>query len=380
MDAFLNWYKTINPNKSKSTYDAMKYNYIRIKKIMCQGDIDLGDLNQDNFNDVSIIINKIYPDFSLNTTIQSCLGIKYYCMFRGFKQDIIKDCDSCLKTLIKDKNEIIDKNELTLTERDNWVDYPVLQEKMKQYYEYTIRKDFPVPDGMLDMDKKLQEMRNFTMLSMYCFLPPTRIGNYQKMVVRYTQDGRTETLKKPHKSFAKKHNYLFIDEGSNALYRDFTIVFNQYKTAKHLGQIIVKLEKGKEIYKDGGMTYEILDDYVRFRRQYFKSTTRTKQHPYLFFNLNSQKEMLTGNNYTGILQQTSNEIVGKKLSVNLLRHIYITHFLKKESNIEEKKVIAEFMGQGYTPTMLEKYNRVNLGMGVAEEVDKIYDQMVLHFD
>lgn len=375
MDAFLEWYRQQNPKKSKSTYDAMKYNYIRIRKTMCCSETDLSDLNEDDFVDINSIVNKIYPEFSLNTTIQSCLGIKYYCLFRGFKEGIIKDCDSCLKTLIKDKNEIIEKNELTDNERDNWVDYPVLQEKMKQYHQYTIRKDFPVPDGMVDMDKKLQQMRNFTMLGMYTFLPPTRIGNYQKMVVRYTQDGN---IKKPHKSFAKKHNYLFIDEGDK--YRDFTIVFNQYKTAKHLGQIIVKLEKGKSVHGDGGMTYEMLDDYVRFRRQYFKSMTRTKQHPYLFFNLNSQKEMLTGNNYTGILQQTAKEIVGKKLSVNLLRHIYITHFLKKESSIQDKTIIAEFMGQGYTPTMLEKYNRVNLGMGVAEEVDKIYDQMVLHFD
>ncbi len=378
MNDFLEWYEKSNPNKSKSTYDAMKYNYVRIKKTMCCSETDLSDLNEDDFVDINSIINKIYPEFSLNTTIQSCLGIKFYCLFRGFKQEIIKDCDSCLKTLIKDKNEIVNKNELSEVERDNWVEYPTLQEKMKQYHQYTIRKDFPVPDGMVDMDKKLQQMRNFTMLGMYTFLPPTRIGNYQKMVVRYTQDGRTETLKKPHKSFAKKHNYLFIDEGDK--YRDFTLVFNQYKTSKHLGQIIVKLEKGKSLHGDGGRTYEILDDYVRFRRQYFKSMTRTKQHPYLFFNLNSQKEMLTGNNYTGILQQTSNEIVGKKLSVNLLRHIYITHFLKKESSIQDKTIIAEFMGQGYTPTMLEKYNRVNLGMGVAEEVDKIYDQMVLHFD
>jgi site-specific recombinase XerD len=109
--------------------------------------------------------------------------------------------------------------------------------------------------------------------------------------------------------------------------------------------------------------------------------TRTKQHPYLFFNLNSQKEMLTGNNYTGILQNTSKLIVGKKLSVNLLRHIYITHFLKKESSIQDKTIIAEFMGQGYTPTMLEKYNRVNLNE-MAEEVleGTALKGMVLHFD
>jgi hypothetical protein len=379
MDDFVKWYEQQNPNKSKSTYDAMKYNYIRIRKTMCCSETDLSDLNENDFNDPAVIINKVYPDYSLNTTIQTCLGIKYYCLFRGFKDEIQKLCDSCLKTLIKDKNEIINSNQLSEVEKENWVDYPTLQERMKQYYEYTIRKDFPVPEGMLDMDKKLQEMRNFTMLAMYTFLPPTRIGNYQKMVVRYTQDARTTPLKKPHKSYAKKHNYLFIDEGDK--YRDFTLVFNQYKTSKYLGQIIVKLEQDKPLHGDGGMTYKILSDYVIFRRQYFRSMTKTKQHPYLFFNLNSQKEMLTGNNYTGILQNTSNLIVGKKLSVNLLRHIYITHFLKKESSIQDKTIIAEFMGQGYTPTMLEKYNRVNLNE-MAEEVleGTALKGMVLHFD
>ena len=42
---FLQWYRTSNPQKSKATYDAMRYNITRLCKLF---ECEFDDLNKDN--------------------------------------------------------------------------------------------------------------------------------------------------------------------------------------------------------------------------------------------------------------------------------------------------------------------------------------------
>ena len=367
MNHFIDWYRTANPQKSPATYDAMKYNMTRLCKLY---ECNFDELNKDqHLNDTENTKKILRDKYSLNTTIQTILGIKWYLLFKGGSSNLIKSYERLLKELTEENQAIIEQNELTEKEKINWIDYPNLQERIKQVFDY-----------QKDMDFHL--LRNLTMVAMYVFLPPARIQNYSKMVIRYV-DKNPVKIDTQTNSYPKKHNYLFIQK---SLSRPLHLVFNQYKTAKYVGQKTLTLTAGMVApFGDLDPIYNILSYYIKRREEYFgnKKTHYKKVQP-LFFNINNKKA-IEGSHFTDILKETTSKYVGKTLSVNLFRHIFITDFLQKETSIEDKKRVAGIMGQTYTPTMMEKYNRINIegssmGNGVAEEVDTTSSGMVLHFE
>lgn len=359
---FLQWYRTSNPQKSKATYDAMRYNLTRLCKLF---ECEFDDLNKDNLLIDPENTKKLLRDkYSLNTTIQTILGIKWYLLFKGGSNNLVKKYEILLKELTEENQAIIEQNELTDNEKVNWINYPNLQERIKQVFDYQKDMDF-------------HQLRNLTMVAMYVFLPPARIGNYSKMVVRYVNKNVIK-LDTQTNSYPKKHNYLFINQSSGKLH----LVFNQYKTAKYVGQKVLTLTAGMTApFGDLDSIYQILSYYIQKREEYFgnKKTHYTKVQP-LFFNLNNKKA-IEGSHFTDILKETTSKYVGKTLSVNLFRHIFITDFLKKETSIEDKKRVAGIMGQTYTPTMMEKYNRVKIEeVNGGEEANTTSSGMVLHFE
>jgi len=367
---FLNWYRQTNPNKSQATYDAMKYNLSRICKL---NDCEFADLNvETHLTNPEEIIKVIREKYSLNTSIQTILGIKFFLLFKGNNYSLIKNYETLLKQLTEENQKIIEKNELTEKERINWIDYPNLRERMAQVWDYGIAP------SSLEMDFHI--VRNITMVAMYVFLPPARIGNYSKMVLRYVKKHPIKVDTQTN-SYPKKHNYLFLTE-AGAL----CLVFNQYKTSKYVGQkcLTITPDMGSSPFGDMRFIYKILFIYIRRREAFFgnKKTQYKKINP-LFFNIQTKKE-IDGSHFTDILKETTSKYVGKTLSVNLFRHIFITDFLKKETDIHYKRMVAEFMGQTYTPTMLEKYNRVNIKenqlINGGEEVSATSSGAVLHFD
>ena len=156
-------------------------------------------------------------------------------------------------------------------------------------------------------------------------MPPARIGNYLDCkVIRGSADNLPST-----------HNYIIIKDMETD--PKFYFVFNKYKTVKSLGSQMFKVENPKLI----AMLY-----------RYFKYHNKDGE----YFLMSRGKE-LTQPNLTNILKRISQDLTDKNLSCNMLRHIYITHFLSENPTLRQKLEIAGVMGQSYNVNQQELYNR-----------------------
>ena len=142
----------------------------------------------------------------------------------------------------------------------------------------------------------------------------------------------------------------------------YELVFNQYKTSQYLGQIDHTIDENNIISK-------ILPRYIEVRDNFINN----KKNLTLF--VNKEKRDMTQSNITDTLKYITRKVVDKELSVNLIRHIFISDYLSLNHTIEEKRQIANFMGQTYDATMMEKYNKKK---PVVE--DNKNDKIIVSFD
>ena len=182
----IEFYKEVNPNKSESTYTTMKYNVKRLEKITQK---DIADLSISDFVNLKKIQSNL-DSFSLNTQIQTICGIKLFLKYKNANEHIIKNYELIMARLCGENQKKIESNELSQKEKDNWIKYPDLLEKVKQYIDY----------GNYSND--YTKTRNILLLAFYTLLPPTRIGNFQYLKIRH-QKKRAAT------SLAKTHNYIY---------------------------------------------------------------------------------------------------------------------------------------------------------------------------
>lgn len=346
----INWFREENPNKSESTYNTMKYNIIRLEKITKK---DIDDLCIGDFENISKV-KKSFETYALNTKIQTVMGIKLFLRFKEASGNLIDKWNEELKTLCGKSKEIVEKNEMTENEEKNWIDYMELSGKFDQFFDYKFFNE--LQDNTSNDYTKYKWVRDFLLLALYVELPPARIGNYQFMKIR-------EEKKRKATSLDKKYNYLMVNTDGS-----YQLVFNQYKTAKYLGQIHQTIKKDSKIAT-------LISTYLPYREIFIgkKSTD---------FLLNKEKRTMTQSNITDTLKFISRKVVGKDLSVNLLRHIYITYYFAKQNSIEEKRKIANFMGQTYDATMMEKYNKLSKKVPAppTQEQVEIVDKCIIHFD
>jgi len=191
---------------------------------------------------------------------------------------------------IKKYNEEIAKQEKTPTQRENWVDAPEIKQvlgTLKKHAELLMKKD-------KHTDNDLQDIQKYILLCLLSgvYIPVRRSKDYC--------DFKTKAI------LPDKDNYLDKSQ----------LVFNSYKTAKSYGeqriQIPIQLKN-------------ILNKWIKISSNICD---------YLFFDKN--KQPLTSVK----LNQRLNKIFdGKKISVNALRHAYLTdkygHTLKTNAELAE---------------------------------------------
>ena len=173
------------------------------------------------------------------------------------------------------------------------------------------------------------------LLALFSLQPPVRLGNYLDMKIK-------KGKKKSFKSYPKKFNYLF-DTGDA-----YSFVFNNYKTAKTSGQIVLPVSDPVLI--------SILDKWTN---DYNSSDN---------FLTNANGKAMTQTNMSNALESGSKKLLGKLLRANSFRHIFITHFLGTNPSIEEKTKVLGIMGQSYRPSQGEKYARVDQSDEESEDV------------
>jgi len=196
---------------------------------------------------------------------------------------------------IKEYNKETAKQKKTLNQQESWVSqedvdkkHKELEAKWKLLYKKYLNK-FPYLT-----EKEIQEMQDYVMLSLLggIYIPPRRLKDYVdfRLIPIGTED--------PSKVNTKNRNKL---------------IFNSYKTAKTYGQQIVKIPPKLN---------EIMN----------KWTDINPTH-YLFIDTK-------GRPLTNVkMNQRLNKIFGKKVSVNQLRHTYLSH--KYADRIQANEQLAK---------------------------------------
>ena len=195
------------------------------------------------------------------------------------------------------------KQEKSEKQEKNWIDY----EEVVNNWNAKYKKVKPMLYSTEEKDKKeMREMVNFMALTVTSgiFFTPRRSEWIYTKVKNYDP---------------KKDNYLDLKNNH--------FVFNQYKTAKSIGE--EKIPFPKEFKS-------ILTRYLKF-----------SDNDYLIYN-SLDKPMSSVN-----LAQLLNKMYGKEISTTMLRHIYLTHKFKDLPALEDLKEAAKGMGQKKLETMLE---------------------------
>lgn len=311
MDEFLESYVAKNGSKSSSTKTTLKTSIKRLEKIIR---LPFEEWTKSTFKNYNEIVNILIEDYSVNTIILTILAIIRFLEYKEADEKEIDNYKGVLNDLVQERKKTEHSQEITAEEKANWITYPQLKKRVEKLGENYLK-----PIGK----KAFSKMRNFVILALYSLQPPTRIGNYLDMKIR-------NNCKRDIKSLNKKHNYICKQPDGK-----YKMVFNKYKTSKYLGKIVHVIENE--------MLNKLLDKYIT---QYVKGDV-------LFTNANGKP--ITQPNFTQAQQSVSKNLLGKTLTTNDFRHIFLSWFQSQNPSIEEKEKIATLIGQTYKPSRMELY-------------------------
>jgi hypothetical protein len=218
---------------------------------------------------------------------------------------VLTDNEDYRKLMLGDINKynsFIKTQQKTETQEQNWIE----KEKIKEVFDKLEKdaKQIYKKQSLTMID--LQSIQEYIIVALLggLFIPPRRLLDYTEF--------RVKNIDKD------KHNY----------YNRGSLYFNHYKTSRHYGEQSVKVPKTLQA---------ILMKWVK-----------TNPNEYLLFDVN-------GNKLNSVkLNQRLNKIFGAKVSVNNLRHTYLTD--KFGEQIEKNKEIASTMQKmGSSSSQLTTY-------------------------
>jgi len=299
------------PNQSKYTLQAFESSLKRVEKIYNKKLDELDLIYLTNVDDVIKHLDK--DKFSLNTKISTISTLSKCIKILDGPLSIQDKYTKKLNTLMNERNEDEKKQTKSLAESENWVEFPVMEKKVNDL----------VPK-MLSQDIEFNRFRDYLCLSLFILQTPTRLGNYLNCkVLRKTPESKED--------LSNSFNYVY--KGNDGFYN---FIFNKYKTARTLGTKERKI-KNKNLNA-------ILDRYFN------KYNTKHK-----YFLIDILGKEIKQNAFTEILKAQTKILFKKSFSVNLIRHSYLTHFIKQDPTLIQKIEVAEDMGQTYKVNVQDLY-------------------------
>jgi len=189
------------------------------------------------------------------------------------------------------KVETMDQ-EKTEKQKDNWI----TQDEVIQKYnnlEKIIKPIFNDSGALSTRD--LEKIQDYIIASVYTLIPPRRLMDYSEFKVKDFVENEDNYMK----------NGIFY--------------FNKFKTAKFK----------KDSFKIPTKLKNIIQKWARITNS-----------PYLLFQSRNKDKQLS----PSFLNSTLHRIFGKKISVNNLRHSYLTEYYKDVPALKDIKEINEKMG------------------------------------
>ena len=209
-----------------------------------------------------------------------------------------------MKEDIEKYNEISIQQKKTEKEEVNWMTWEkvmVKHDELKAAYSYAISKKQYVHKPVMD------KMNDFILLSLYVLMPPRRALDYAAL---------------KYKDFdSNKDN--FID------FKKKQIVFNKYKTFRTYGK----------------QTFDVPPELLK----YIKKWVKLKPQDGYVIDTNDHST-------NDVTKQLNAIFKPKKVSVNMLRHSYLTHFYGNQAGTPPLTVISELAEKmGHSVEMSLKY-------------------------
>ncbi len=246
-----------------------------------------------NLINVMVVSLDAYTDHIKDSELENSLE-----KFREYQMQLKKELDKNKYNQCK-----------TEKEHENWVSYDKLQE--------TIKINFKATNKILKRanlgHKEARVVMNWVVSTLYAGSvknPPPRL-DFNNMII-LTKDEYAEDHK-------ENQNYLVIHTSRTKYF-----VFAEYKTAKTYGKKSVKLSPPLN----------------RMINQYMKIREQLPQSQYLLFN---NKGEPINESTMSVMIADAFQPTGKHITANLIRHIYITDYAKKQP-LEMRKLISEQMG------------------------------------
>ena len=280
-------------SKRKTLSESSLTTYSSILKNLYKKVFGEGQIKLDNFDKTKEIIEYI-KDVPPNKrkSILSALVV-------------LTDNEDYRKLMLGDINKynsFIKTQQKTDTQEANWIE----KEKIKEVFDKLEKDAKQIYKKQSLTMNDLQSIQEYIIVALLggLFIPPRRLLDYTEF--------RVKNIKKD------EHNY----------YNRGSLFFNHYKTAKHYGEQSVKVPKTLQA---------ILTKWIK-----------TNPNDYLLFDNN-------GNKLNSVkLNQRLNKIFNGKVSVNALRHTYLTD--KFGEQIEKNKEIANTMEKmGSSSSQLTTY-------------------------
>ena len=236
--------------------------------------------------------------------------IKYIRLDENHDEDLVDKyldySDELTEQDIRNPNIKTEKEELKWTTMDK------LKEVLNDYHLKIIKNNIfeTLYENLNKSDKKI--LNNYIILSLYLLQPPRRVQDYSNMII-------IDNEKPPRND---NYNYLIIKNGSV-----YQFEFNKYKTAKTYGQQRINISNELKI---------ILNKYMKIIFNY--------QPIHLLSNNNKpfSPNILTKR----IIEIFKTSRIKKAISVNIIRHIYISDKVGADQIeiMKKREILAYNMG------------------------------------
>lgn len=200
-------------------------------------------------------------------------------------------------------------NKLTPAEESKFIPWPTLQRMWRA--------------NISDLNTTEVPMRDLALVSLYVGIPPRRSADYQLM---YLAD--EDTAMQPD------HNYLMLDSGKVS-----ALIFNRYKTSDRYGTYTID---------------NIPDDVARVLAEYMRVSGLRPGG--ILFPTRSNTQYSSGA-FSILIGTIFKKLTGRRVTVNILRHAAITHFLRKKRSVAAREMYA--LQMGHSVAMQSLYDRIN---------------------
>ena len=277
--------------KDKSLSENSIKLYVRnLEKL--NGDLPLKNLNF--LKDIESVTDKL-KDKKDNTIRAYLISITVALSVIKTDNKVLNKLYDTYHKMMLDKASFIRENhtnKVSDEKKDDFISWESVEDRFKLIYDKV--QSFIRSKEINEL--QYQSLLSLVVLSLYVFNPPRRNKDYQLMQV----------VKTLSSSLPSDKNYLCLD--------DKKFVFNQFKTAKKEGQVIIDIKP--ELYK-------IIEMYLQHHPLYpkQKKTKKVMKELNIPFLVDYKGTSLSKiNDITRIL----NKIFDKKIGSSMLRSIYLT--------------------------------------------------------